>query len=241
MRAGDDFVGGLHCGFETESLFDEAQIVVDGLGNADDADGKLAARDLVGYRLGPAQGSVAPDTEQQVDLHRLQGVDHGAGILVAARRAQNGSAALVNLIHQRRCQVHRGVAVFGHQALISVPEALDRRDVVVMKEHRHQTLDDVVEAGAQAAAGDDAGPRVRGAMEELRARAGFLEGRECFGSLLERADVLDLAGKGDLVLIVDEAAPPQGRNLGTGPRDSHGKVALVGVSQDVFVDHFSLQ
>ena len=84
MRAGDELVGGLHRGFETEGLFDKTQIIVDGLGNADDADVTLAARDLIGYRLGPAQGSVAPDTEQQVDLHRLQGVDHGAGILVAA-------------------------------------------------------------------------------------------------------------------------------------------------------------
>jgi hypothetical protein len=74
-------------------------------------------------------------------------------------------------------------------------------------------------------------------MEDLRARPGFLESREYLGALLERTDVLHLAGKGDLFLIVDESASPQRRNFAAGSKGVNREAALVGVLQDVFVDH----
>jgi hypothetical protein len=54
VRAGDDFVGSLHCGLETKGLLDKAQIIVDGLGDADDTDAAFAALDFVGDCFGPA-------------------------------------------------------------------------------------------------------------------------------------------------------------------------------------------
>ncbi len=79
-------------GLETERLLDEGDVVVDGLGDADHADFQAPPPDLLGDGLGPAQGAVAADREQDAHVHPLQGVDHLDDVLGAAGRAQDGAA-----------------------------------------------------------------------------------------------------------------------------------------------------
>jgi hypothetical protein len=69
----------------------------------------------------------------------------------------------------------RGVRGLEGEALEAVADAEDFADAVVVVEFEEGGADDVVEAGAEAAAGDDGRAGLAGIEEDLLAGAGALE------------------------------------------------------------------
>ncbi len=169
-----------------EALVDIRNVVVDRLGDAHDRDLLPALghgrRDL--HR--PADAAVAPDYEQGVDVHPLKAVDDLVGILAAARGAEDRAAVLVDRAHTRRREVEHVVAVARDEALVAVAKPVDPLHAVVMRELHHEPADHVVEPRAEAAAGDDAHPQLRGIEEDAPTRACRLES----GERLERTAAL---------------------------------------------------
>ena len=84
MGAGDDGRGGLDRRLEAEGLVEEVQVVVDGLGDADDADGQIVLLDLLDEGVCAALGAVAADGEEHVDVEAVERLDHLLGGLLAA-------------------------------------------------------------------------------------------------------------------------------------------------------------
>ena len=162
--------------FEAKAAIDEMDVVVDGLRHADDRDLQAAPfyfrREL--HRC--ADGAVAADHEQDVDGVGLEIVDHFAGILRAARRAEDGAALVMDVRHRLRGQLDRFMAEARNQAFVSITKAEDAFDAVTARELEHDAAHDVVDAGAEAAAGDDAAANRSRIEENLVARAGQFEG-----------------------------------------------------------------
>ena len=151
VRAGGEPAAGRDGGFETERLVDEADIVVDGLRNRDDADGEPATLRLHRNVVRAARGAVAADAEQQIDVHAHQRIDHHAGVFLAARGAEDGAALLVDVVGVLVGQ-HDGSELAGRvQPPVAVTDAVDDRHFVLTPQRAGQELDDVVQPRAEAA------------------------------------------------------------------------------------------
>ena len=137
-----------HRGLETECLVDEVQVVVDGLGNADDRDGLLSLLDFFGNRVGAAEGAVTADAEEHVDVEAHQGIDHDGGLLHAAGAAEDGAAVFLDGVDNIGVQRDGRVAVCRVEPAVAVGDAENIADAVVEPQHLYKALDDVVEAGA---------------------------------------------------------------------------------------------
>ena len=149
--------------------------------------------DHAGDLLRAVQRAVAADHEQDVDAHLLEAVDDLLRVLAAARAAEDRAAVLVDAAHDVGVELHDLVPVAGDEALVAVAEAEDPAHAVVARELHHQAADDVVEPGAETAAGDDArraswtgrrrscaaGRRPRSPAAPRRARRGRRPGRRC--------------------------------------------------------------
>ena len=186
MGAGDHGARGQNGAGETEGLVDVADVVVDGLGNGDDADGQLAPLDLHGDVVRAAAGAVAADAEQHVDVHAGQGIDDDAGVLVAPGGAENGPARLVDVIDHFGRELDGGEAVDGIQPLVAVADAVDHGNAVAVDEREREELDDLVQTGAESARGEDGGLAPRRIVKDLRPGSGLLEG----GDGLSRGNIL---------------------------------------------------
>ena len=101
----------------------------------------------------------------------------------------------------------------------------------------HKPFDDVVETRAQAAAGDDAGAAGCRIVVDLFTRPCLLKRREGPGIFHERGDIFHLAGKGDLLIVVDKFPAVHRRIDSPFTKRRNGKIKIVGVFQHVFVDH----
>ena len=199
---------------ETETLLDEHQIVVDGLGDADHADLELSACNLVGDDLGGLHGAVPADDEEEVDVHPLQGVDHFGDVLVAPGRREDAAAEILDVLDDVRCELEEVVTVARDQALEAVLDADDVPDAVTEMELHDEGADDVVDPGAQTPAGDD------GRLDLLRfevdhvSRAGDFEGHgfERLGrKLFEQTDA-DVT-EDPFVIALEVAYRERGRDL----------------------------
>ena len=84
VGAADDGTGFLHGSFKAERLVHEIQVVVDGLGDADDRNGQVAFFEFDGDVVGAALGAVATDGEEDVDVETVEGADDFLGGLLAA-------------------------------------------------------------------------------------------------------------------------------------------------------------
>ena len=79
------------------------------------------------------------------------------------------------------------VPVAGDEALVAVAEADDAAHAVVPGELHHEAADDVVEPGAEPAAGDDPDPRLGRVEEDLAPRAAGLEAGQLLDGHAARA------------------------------------------------------
>ena len=84
---------------EPEALVEVHDVVVDGLGDADDALLLAAPPDLQADLVRAAQAAVAADDEEDIHLHLLEKIDHLRHILRPARGAEDRAAEGVDGIH----------------------------------------------------------------------------------------------------------------------------------------------
>ena len=107
VRAVEDGARRFDRGVVAERLADELDVVVDGLGHADDGDGQLAAGDFLRDGVGAPLGAVAADAEQDVDAALDEEIDHFADFLLSARGGKEGAAVAVDVVDQFRGQDER--------------------------------------------------------------------------------------------------------------------------------------
>ena len=178
VRARRENSGHVDRGFKAEGLVDEGDVVVDGLGDADHADGEAAPlrfdRDIVRA----ARGAVAADAEYEVDVHAREGFDHDLGALLAARGAEDGAALLVDVVGVVLVELDRSESVRRVEAPVTVPDAVDQRHMVDVLERQRQELDHVVESGTESAGGQDRRFAPGRVMVDQFAGAGLFEGRD---------------------------------------------------------------
>jgi hypothetical protein len=96
----EDGAGGFDGGEVAEGLADVLDVVVDGLGDADDGDGQLAAGDFLGDGVGALLGAVAADAQEDVDLPVGEVIDHFGDFLLSAGRGQDGAAVAVDVVDE---------------------------------------------------------------------------------------------------------------------------------------------
>ncbi len=158
-------------GLEAEALADVRDVVVDRLGDPDDADRQAAAIDLLDEVVSPAHRAVATDHEQDVEAELDEPVDDDDGVLGSTRTAEDRASAFVDLVDTLRRQPHGLVAELGNESRVAMPEARHVIDRVVRMELEDEGSDDVVEAGTQATARDDADAGVAGFEEQSAPRS----------------------------------------------------------------------
>ena len=183
--------GGGHGGLKPEGAANEVEVVVDGLRNADDGNLQATAAALVGDVAGTTEGAIAANRKEDVDAHALKGVDHAGGVLLAAGGTEERAAPLVDGVDLVRRENHGLVAELGDEAGVAIAEAVNRLDAIAEGQNLDQALDDVVQARAEAAGGDDGGAGGAGIVENLTVGTGALKlGR---GPIL-LDELLDVAG-----------------------------------------------
>ena len=155
MGAGGEHPGHVDRGLESEGFVDEGDVVVDRLGDGDDADGETAPRRFLCDIVGAARRAVSADAEENVDVHSGECIDHHDGIFRAAGAAEDGSAGFMNVIGIGVVEQNRLKFVIGVEAAIAVADAIDQRHAVLNAQRAGEKFDDVVEAGAEAAGGED--------------------------------------------------------------------------------------
>ena len=148
MGVPDDLRGFGDCAFETEAAPYEHQVVVNRLRDADDGNLESALQHFGRDVARAAQGTVAADAEEDVDVHPLERVDHHVGRLLAAARAEDRAARLVDRVHGIGVEEHRLVAVLRVEPRVAVAYAVHLLDAVVELEDLDEALYDGVEAGA---------------------------------------------------------------------------------------------
>ena len=144
-----DGLGGDHDrGVEAEGLVGAADVVVDGLGNADGLDAVLAQEERDRLRVVAAEG------DERVDLVGLENLLHlldAAGNLlhVGARGVQDGAALELNAVGVFESE--RNEVVVEHAA--PAVQKADELVAVVVDSLSHRRINDRIQSGAIAAAG----------------------------------------------------------------------------------------
>ena len=200
-------------GLEAEALADERDVVVDGLRDADDGDVETARQQDVGEAGRAAHRPVAADDEQDVDAEVDEAVGHHLGVLGAPRAAEDGAALLVDRRDRVRGERDRGRPRPGTRPAKPCRNPTTSSTRVVRVELEDEPADDVVEAGAEAAAGDDADPRGAGLEEDPTPGAARFERRELVEGQLPRAQQLHRVVEEHPVVLVDVVL------VGAAPRD----------------------
>ena len=155
---------------ESERARDESDVVVDGLGDADERARGPGARFLVEI-VRTALRAVATDGEENVNATRDKVIHRDAGTYRAARGAEDGASFLMNAIDELRRDLHRLGTFCGVEPAVTAAKAKDLGDAVAIVQFEKQRADDVVEAGAEAATRYNARPRLFRVEEEFGTRA----------------------------------------------------------------------
>jgi hypothetical protein len=160
---------------EAEGLVDERDVVVDGLGHADHGDLPPAAGHLLVDRVGALEGAVTADTEEDVDFHFLQAVDHHADVLGAARTPEHRPPLVADGADGVARDVHGLEAVGRVEPAVAILETDDVPDPVVVVELEKERADDTVDPRREAAAGHHGRARRRRVEVNHLARPRLLE------------------------------------------------------------------
>ena len=159
VDAVDDLSGDVHGGVEAEGDVGAVDVVVDGLGQADDV------QTLLGEEVGRLVGAVAAEAEQTVELGVLVGLFHGRDLVDLvlfhhAHQLEGGALGAEDGAAQRQDAAEIVLAhllVFaGDEAVVAVQDA---HDLDVLAEPCIQgfghAADGGVQAGTVAAGGQD--------------------------------------------------------------------------------------
>ena len=160
VDAVDDVGGDVHSGVEAEGDVGAVDVVVDGLGQADDVQA------LLREKVGGLVGAVAAQAEQTVELCVLIGLLHGCDLVDLvffhnAHQLEGGALGAQNGAAQRQdapeVVFRHLLVVAGDQAMVAVQDAHDLDAVAHsgIQSFCH-AADGGVQAGAVAAGGQDA-------------------------------------------------------------------------------------
>jgi hypothetical protein len=152
VRGVDGALRLLHGGVEAEGLVDDGDVVIDGLGHADDGALEAAPLHLLVDGRGALLRAVAADDVHLVDPAVLDAVHDLGRVLAAAGGAQHRAAALVDVVDGARRELHRVARV---EALVPALDAVHGGHAVHVVQAADELADDGVEARAQPAAGHD--------------------------------------------------------------------------------------
>ena len=150
-----------------EGARDEADVVVDRLGHADDGERVAAAAGFLVEVVRAALRAIAADGEQDVHAAPDEIVHRDADVHRPARRTENRAAFLMNVVDELggdRDRLHTARRI---EPAVTAAETKHLRDAVAVVQFEEERADDVVEAGTQATAGHDAGPGLPRVEEEL--------------------------------------------------------------------------
>ena len=126
-------------------------------------------------RLSAALRAVTANHEENVDLASYQVVHRDTDVYRSARGIQLGAAFLVNILDELGSKRDRFGAAPRIKPLIATNESEDLAYAITVMKFQNERTDDVIQSGAQAAAGDDACTRVLRIEEKALARAGNFE------------------------------------------------------------------
>lgn len=182
MRAADGFGGLVHGGVETKGLRHEIDVVVDGLGDADDGNADVALAYFLGDGGGGLHGAVAADDEEDAHVEPFERIDDFGRFLRPPGGAEERSAELVNMLDAGWRQLHYVVAVGGDETFEPVTDAQNGRRVVGVVGFKDNGPDHVVEAGAKAAAGDDGAFGFAGIEIQILTRPRFFKKQGLMGN-----------------------------------------------------------
>ena len=172
MSTRDNVPSGFHRGFEPERTLDQADVVIDGFGDSDDRDRKVAFLDPGNNIAGSAQRAVATDGEENVDAVVFEGIDNFLGILRATRGLKNRAPLLVNLIGVVSSKLDGVVVILCHKAFIAILESKHAFNAIAFQRAEGEGTDHIVQSGAEPSTSHDAHCNVFGVEEKFLARAG---------------------------------------------------------------------
>lgn len=215
-----------HRGLEAEGLGDEVDVVVDGLRDADDRHLQPPLADLLADAQRGLHGAVAADDEQGADVAPLQEVHDFLGGLRPPGGPEDGAPEPVDVGHGGGGELKELVLVLGDEPFQAVGDAKDGRHVVGVVALEDDGPYDVVDPGAQAAAGHDGALGPRRVEVEAAAGAGGLEADACrldaqVGEFLVQIDVD--------AIIVGPRPVWEARFQLAGAEDAHSRVQAVGL------------
>ena len=118
---------------------------------------------------------------------------------------------LVDRVDDVVVEQHRGKVMRRDEPLVAVADAVDCLDAVVEGEDFDDALDDVVEAGAEAACREDGGAAPGRVMEDFCVRAGLLEGGRLDAARAERLDLAHVRRNVDALPLFNEERIADGR------------------------------
>ncbi len=150
MGAADGPGRAFHGRFKTEGFFHQGDIIVDGLGDADDRGDQPAPLNFLGDQVGPPQGAVPADGKEDIDVELLQGIDDFLDLILAPGRGKDRPPQFVDGGNPLRVQVDHRVVVGRDEALIAIGDADDVVHPVNIIEFQDNGPDDIIQSRDRA-------------------------------------------------------------------------------------------
>lgn len=175
VGAFDNFRSAGDGGVEAEGFSDVGEVVVNGFGDADNGHFQFSFFDFFGDFQGTALGSVSADGEEDVQVQAFHGVDNARDIGAAPRRSEVGAPELMDVVHDVRREFFNSVSEFRVESFVTVGDAGDAPDIVLIPKSPDDGANNIVESGAESAAGDNPGVDVLRVKVDLFPGAGFFQ------------------------------------------------------------------
>ena len=139
-------------------------------------------------------------------IEPLQGVDDFLDGLRSARGTEDRAAHVENVADDARIQVHQVVTVGRDEPLQPVPDAIDVAYIVSVIQFQYDGADDVIEARAQPAAGNQGASQLARVEIDLAPRARPLKRRQIAALCKPLGHLLGVECDQDPIVVADK--PP---------------------------------
>ena len=178
----EDFFRLVDCRDVAERPFAVTDVIVDGFGDTDHRDIEFSLADGFEKRKRATLSAVAADTENDVNPLFQKEIGHFIRVLLSARRAEDRAAIFVDSVDHLEGEWNRGETDFWNEALVAIADSDDVFYAIVEVQFKKDGTNNVVQARAKAAAGDDSRFRLAWIEENLFPSTGLFEK----GQLLRR-------------------------------------------------------
>src|SRR5690554_5982851 len=146
----------LHCCIDTKGGLDQREVVVDGLGDADDRDLESSLLYLFVDIPCTTQRSIPTDGNEDVDIHLHQRINNLPDSLTSASgRAKNRSALLLDVINEIWVEGNDRPRAVLQKTLVAVLHTADPPYPIAIPEASHYRTNDIIQTWTDAATGAD--------------------------------------------------------------------------------------